>query len=89
MMDNSITNKPDGSSAEKAVVINETSSSRGIPAEYAYIEQVFSRRGLDYEIKMQAQISQGGCDYDVLTIEMNDGTVRDFWFDITSFFGKF
>jgi hypothetical protein len=89
MTNNLIQAGRDGSSLEKAVIINATSLSTGIPAEYAYIEQVCGKPDSDYIIEIQTQISQAGRDYDVLSIKMKDGTTRDFWFDITSFFGKF
>jgi hypothetical protein len=78
----------DGSSAEKAVVINATSSGIGVSAEYDYVERVCGKRDVDYTLGMQMLRSQNGRDYDVLEIKMKDGSTRYFWFDITSFYGK-
>ena len=78
----------DGSSAEQAVVIQAPSSALGIPQEYAHVGRVCGRRNIDYQMKMQRQVSQNGRNYDVLEVKLKDGSVRTFWFDITSFFGK-
>ena len=79
----------DGSSAEKAVIINATSTTKGVWEEYAYVERVCGKRDVDYTLRMQMQVSERGREFDVLEIKMRDGSVRSFWFDITSFFGKF
>jgi len=78
----------DGSSKEKAVVINATSPRIGIHEEYAYVERVCGERDVDWTLRIQAAEIRGVRKYDVLEIEMKDGSVRRFWFDITSFFGK-
>jgi hypothetical protein len=78
----------DGLSVENAVVINAISSHIGIPEEYAYLERVCGKTGVDYTLVEQRQIDKNGREYDVLEIELKDGTVRSYWFDITSFFGR-
>ena len=78
----------DGSTAEKAVVVNATTSQIGIPAEYTYLERVCGKTGVDYTLVEQRQMDKNGREYDILEIELKDGTVRSYWFDITSFFGR-
>ena len=78
----------DGSTAEKAVVINAISSHVGIAEEYAYLERVCGKTGVDYTLVEQRQMDKNGREYDVLEIELKDGSVRSYWFDITSFFGR-
>jgi hypothetical protein len=78
----------DGSSAEKAVVVNATSERIGIPAEYAYLERVCGKRDVDYTLNRQTLIHKNGREYDVLEIQLKNGSVRSFWFDITSFYGR-
>jgi len=46
-------------------------------------------RNRDWKLSMQSLISGNGKHYDVLDIEMKDGTRRSFYFDITSFFGTY
>ena len=84
-----ITSGGDGSSAEQAVVINATSTLIGVPEEYAYVEQMCGKKDEDYTFVTQMHSSENGREYDMLNVKMKDGTTRDFWFDITSFFGKF
>jgi len=79
----------DGSSAENAVVINATSSIVGVHEEYAYVERVCGTRDVDWSLVVQGKTTENGRDYDVLSIRMKDGSTRDFWFDITAFFGRF
>lgn len=76
----------DGSSSDKAVVINATSSIIGIIEEYDYIRRVCGTNG--YTLKSQMKASLNGRDYDVMNVILKDGAERTFWFDITSFFGK-
>lgn len=78
----------DGSSAEQAFVIEASTSANGIPQEYAHVGRICGRRNIDFQLKMQTQISRNGRHYDVLEVKLKDGSVRSFWFDITSFFGK-
>jgi hypothetical protein len=79
-----ITTGGDGSSAEKAVVINATSTAVGVAAEYAYVERKCGTHTLD----SQSLMNVNGRHYDVMNVTLQDGTKRDFWFDITAFFGK-
>jgi hypothetical protein len=83
-----VTEGGDGSSPEEAVVINATSTMAGIAQETAYIERICGKRGEDYTPGTQTQVNRGDRKYDVQTVTMNDGATREFWFDITSFFGK-
>jgi hypothetical protein len=77
-----------GSSPDKAVIINAETTKIGVRREYAYVEQVCGQINVDWSFKIQSCRSIGERKYDVLEIEMKDGSFRVFWFDITSFFGK-
>ncbi len=79
----------DGSSVEQAIVINATSSRIGVPEEYNYIERTCGQCDVDYTIKGQTLYEQNDRQYDVISVKQKDGSKRDFWFDITSFYGKF
>jgi hypothetical protein len=87
--DSSLFSGGTGETAENAVVINATSSLQGIPAEYAYVEQHCGKEDEDWTLDAQMQTSQNGREYDVLTVTLKQGGTRTFWFDITSFYGKF
>lgn len=78
-----------GETIEDAVIINAASSLVGIPAEYHYISSECGRRKVDWTLKLQAHIEKNGRHYDVLTVELESGEVRKYYFDITKFYGNF
>jgi len=77
----------DGSSAEKAIVIEAETEDAGVAKEYEYIEKTYGKRGEAWRLITQDLYSIKGRDYDMLAIRLKDGTRREIWFDITSFFG--
>jgi hypothetical protein len=77
----------DGSSAENAVIIEAKTEEAGVAKEYEYIEKTCGKRGEDWQLITQDLYSIKGRDYDMLAIRLQDGTRREVWFDITSFFG--
>ena len=81
----------DGSSFENAIIIkNATTSRDGIAAEYAYIGKVHGERFKDWKTIMQSLSSSNGKHYDIIKINiLSDNTTKEYYFDITSFFGKY
>jgi hypothetical protein len=78
-----------GTSQEDAVVITAPSQRLGIPAEYAHVESQCGRRGRDWTLLEQALLlGPAGRRYDCLSIRLAGGATRDFFFDITSFYGQ-
>ena len=73
-----------GSSIENAVEIKATNSSEGIRAEYEWI----SKRHPEFKRESQALIDHDPKFYDKIEITTKDGTKRTYYFDVTSFFGK-
>lgn len=73
-----------GDSADTAVIINVTNSMAGIPAEYAYVQQQCGQKDVDWTLETQMQASQGGKEFDVMTVALKAGGTRTFWFDITA-----
>jgi hypothetical protein len=79
-----------GASIDDAVVITPPTPQLGIPAEYAYVEMQCGRRGVDWAMLVQALLlGPGGRRYDRLRIKLKNGTERDFYFDITSFYNGY
>lgn len=78
-----------GDCKKNAVVIHAPNHILGVIAEYQYVGNQCGVRNRDWKLSMQSLISGNGKNYDVLDIEMKDGTRRSFYFDITSFFGKY
>ena len=75
----------DGSSYEKAIVIEETSETKGVSAEYAWLKKQYP----GHKVISQSLSQKGGKPYDILRIETADGTKKEVYFDISNFFGKF
>ena len=75
----------DGSSFEKAIVIDEKTETKGIAAEYAWIKKNYP----GYKMRSQSLSHKGKKSYDIIHIETADGKLVDLYFDITKFFGKF
>lgn len=76
--------EPDGSSYEKAVKINERRESKGVDAEYIWLNKHYP----GYRLKLQSLNFQGKKPYDVLTIVTAEGIEKKIYFDISNFFGK-
>lgn len=75
----------DGSSYEKAIVIQETSEMKGVDAEYNWLSLYYPgyRRG------MQSLVTHDKKPYDILTITTANGVEKKVYFDISKYFGKF
>ncbi len=77
-----------GSTKERAIkILNAKNSSDGISAEYYYIRKVEKKNGNSYTFVSQALIMDSLV-YDKLTVRVR-GKKKEYWFDITDFFGKF
>ncbi|HWB28817.1 MAG TPA: VCBS domain-containing protein [Chitinophagaceae bacterium] len=75
----------DGSSYEKAIVIQEQHETSGVDAEYKWIREHYPGS----KTKVQSLNYNNKKPYDVLTIVTADGTEKKIYFDISNFFGKF
>ena len=69
----------DGSSKEKAIVV------KSIGEEYDWIKKHYPGS----TVQGQALISDKGKHFDLLKFTIADGTKKEVYFDINSFFGKF
>lgn len=78
----------DGSSREAAIVIGADNPEDGIRAEYEYIQQQHGPRDKAWKRDMQIKTSAGGRHYDLVSIILNDGVKKKFWFDITRCYGE-
>jgi hypothetical protein len=75
----------DGSSFEKAIVIQEKSEFKGIDAEYAWLKNNYP----GYKMIKQSLVNHNKKPYDILTIKTADGETKEIYFDISNFYGKF
>jgi len=74
----------DGSSYEKAIIINENSELAGVNAEYYWLEKKYP----GYSLSIQYHSSHDNRSYDVMLIETADGIGKKIYFDITSSYGN-
>ena len=75
----------DGSSFDKAIIINEDHERPGIDAEYAWIKRQYPGSAT----KGQALMYNDNKPYDLIHVVTADGKTVDVYFDISKFFGKF
>ncbi|MCX6558388.1 MAG: hypothetical protein NTW95_13315 [Candidatus Aminicenantes bacterium] len=79
-----------GESLKEAIeIINAVDTDEGVYAEYAYLRLKSQSLGIVYSMVEQQHIPHGGKHYDMLTIQLENGEKENFFFDITSFYGKF
>ena len=75
----------DGSSFEKAIVIQARNENDGVSAEYAWIRQHYP----GCKINGQSLVDHNKKPYDLIKIKTSDGRDLTIYFDISNFFGKF
>jgi uncharacterized protein YcfL len=75
----------DGSSFEKAIIITEKTESKGIHAEYEWLQIHYP----GYKRGIQALADHKKKPYDIITIKTSEGKNPDVYFDISNFYGKF
>lgn len=78
----------DGSSFERAVIINCDKHVAGVRAEYTYVASQCGEPQRDWTLQEQSLQDHGGRPHDVLVVALTSGGVRTFHFDIGKFFGK-
>lgn len=74
----------DGTSFERAIVIEASNELEGGPLEYRWVAEHFP----GYRMQKQSLTQHNGRPYDVLLITDAAGTEHQVYFDISSFFGK-
>ncbi|HWZ03356.1 MAG TPA: hypothetical protein VNX40_07055 [Mucilaginibacter sp.] len=75
----------DGSSFDKAIVIQETHETPGIHAEYTWIRNKYPGS----QTNSQALVYNKNKPYDIIHITTADNIKVDVYFDISNFYGKF
>jgi len=78
----------DGSTKEKAVVINATSSIVGVNAEYQWLTSRFGKQDHDWTIEMRMHGSVGDKSYETFVINLANESSTTIHFDISSFYGR-
>lgn len=75
----------DGSSFEKAIVINIKTESKGVAAEYQWLAQNYPGS----KSQGQSLMMHNKKPYDVIKIKTREGKEVSVYFDISNFFGKY
>lgn len=75
----------DGSSMQKAIIIQEITETPGVAAEYKWIKANYP----GYGTQKQSLTISNKVPYDVLHIKNAEGDEKDIWFDISHYFGKY
>jgi hypothetical protein len=78
----------DGSSFERAVIINCDNSIAGVQAEYAFLASRCGEPRRDWNVHGQSLQEHDGRPHDVIVVALASGEMRTFHFDIGKFFGK-
>ena len=79
-----------GETMEDAVIINARNTPSGVAAEYRYVSDRYGRQDADWTPELQAlQKPEDGRVYDMLRVRLKNGEVKEFYFDISSFYGRF
>ena len=60
----------------------------GIAAEYYYLEKKYGRQNVNWKLISQNLLHQQNKHFDLLIIQLGDGSQKEVYFDITEFFGK-
>ena len=82
---NSISASRDGSSFEKAIVIDETKEKPGVDAEYAWIKENYPGSKLNGQTLSNYKKEP----FDIIDILTIDGQSKRIYFNISKFYGKF
>jgi len=78
-----------GETMEEALIILEVENpSLGVRYEYVYLRDKYGERDIDWKLISQSLYKKNGKIYDLLKIELSDGSKKSIYFDITDFFGR-
>ena len=75
----------DGSSYEKAIIINERNEKAGVDAEYSWLRQNYP----GYKTERQSLVHHKNVPYDIIDIVTANGEKKSIYFNLSKFFGKF
>ena len=74
--------------AEAVIILGAKDEMEGVDAEYNWLEEKFGKQNIKWELDDQELIDEGDKQWDILRIKFADGKIKEFWFDITDFYGK-
>jgi hypothetical protein len=75
-------------SKEAIIIVGAKDELEGIDGEYIWLEEKYGEQDFSWELIDQQSIDEGDKKYDILKIKFLNGEEREYWFDITDFYGK-
>jgi hypothetical protein len=75
-------------SKEAIIIAGAKDELEGIDGEYIWLEEKYGEQDFSWELIDQQSIDEGDKKYNILKIKFLNGEEREFWFDITDFYGK-
>ena len=73
---------------EAVIIIGAKDELEGIDGEYIWLEEKYGKQDFEWELIDQEFIDLDIIKYDLLKIKFQNGEIKEFWFDITDFYGK-
>jgi len=79
-----------GLSTKDSIIINPGDNPfLGVFYEYKFLEKKHGQRNLEWFLVRQSLIHEKNKSFDKMEITLQDGTKKEYFFDITSFFGLY
>jgi hypothetical protein len=79
-----------GDSTDSAIIIKGAYKMvDGTAAENAYLRSKYHEPGSDWQLVIQMILHKSIKTYHLMKIRLSDGTIKDIYFDVTEFFGKY
>jgi hypothetical protein len=73
----------DGSTTQKAIVINSTDDKKTTDAENHYLANTLTLQGTNYQVTGRDTYNTNGRIYDRIDVVINQSTQREYHFDVT------
>jgi hypothetical protein len=70
------------------IVLGAKDETEGVDSEYNWLEEKFGKQNISWELNDQELSDESDKQYDILRIKFPSGEIKEFWFDITDFYGK-
>ena len=73
---------------EAVIILGAKDETDGVDAEYNWLEERVGKQNINWVLNDQELIDDGDKQYDNLKIKFQRGEIKEFWFDISDFYGK-
>ena len=77
-----------GNNFKHAIRISAKTEWVGIDSEYRLLAMLYAIIGLEWDLLLQELIVNDNKAYDILVVKDSKGRIAKFYFDISSFFGR-